>query len=272
MRISKVRALGFGLAAFAAAALLDVTTGFQVSFFLLHLIPILYVTWYAGYRWGIVFVAMTAALSVYLGFFQMPERPKSALFIADMASDFLAMLLIVFMQTKLRHSFERIQQLSRHDALSGSLNRAGFVEALEEEIDRSRRFAHPFSLVFLDCDNFKAVNDSCGHAAGDAVLACVASTLKASLRSVDAVGRIGGDEFAVLLPETDVQDAKIPLMHAKQALDAAMRAGGWQVGFSIGVATFCQPPDCPERALAQADALMYEVKSAAKNDILFRVF
>ncbi len=108
---------------------------------------------------------------------------------------------------QLEEALEKITLLSRMDSLTGLLNRGAFFEGLEAEILRSRRYGHSMAFVMMDLDYFKAINDNYGHLAGDDVIRKVADVLREELRIVDMVGRIGGEEFALLLVETDRESA-----------------------------------------------------------------
>ena len=270
--IERRSALIIGLVSFVLIAVLDVLTSSRVSLLLLQLIPVLFVTWYADAVWG-AFFAVALAVSQAVG--RLVAEGQSVLHIysmLDIASDLIATLFLVWLLSQLKTSYEQINRLARHDALTHSLNRNGFYEAVEVEIERCSRYSHHFSLIYFDCDNFKYVNDSLGHQIGDQLLMAVASTLSTNLRSIDVHGRLGGDEFAVLLVETEADAARKTVEHVQEKLDASMRRKNWPVTFSIGVATFETVPKSVDRVIECADLLMYEVKNNGKNSILTRSF
>lgn len=181
---------------------------------------------------------------------------------------FIAFAMLV---ARLRGALERERELARIDFLTGLYNSVAFYELAETEAARSRRYGRPFSLVFLDCDNFKAVNDSRGHQEGDQVLRAVAHCLRQSSRGTDLIARLGGDEFLLLLPETDEASAKVAVAKLRQQLEVAMRQGGWPVTFSIGVATFLNPIGTVSDMIREADDLMYSVKLSTKNGASHRL-
>jgi diguanylate cyclase (GGDEF)-like protein len=134
------------------------------------------------------------------------------------------------------------------------------------------RYGHPLVLAYIDIDNFKAVNDSRGHAEGDRILRSVAATLTESVRSTDLVGRLGGDEFALLLPETAEAGAEAVLAKVRAHLEGAAAGGSWPIGFSIGAAAFAVSPPDLEAAIGLADSLMLSVKREGKGETLVRSF
>ena len=124
-------------------------------------------------------------------------------------------------------------------------------------------------LLLLDLDNFKVVNDLFGHQVGDAVLRSIVDELKAQLRKTDIVARVGGDEFALLLPSTIQPEAEIVLSKVHANLSEAMKRSAWPVTFSMGAVTCVRPPYAAEQLINLADELMYAVKNSTKNDVRF---
>ncbi len=158
-------------------------------------------------------------------------------------------------ETQLRH-------LSTHDTLTGLYNRAFFAEEMER-LARSRLF--PISVIMADVDGLKPVNDSRGHEAGDRLLQAAAGIFLSAFRAEDAVARIGGDEFAVLLPETDAPAAMEAVARIRKCLDDANAAGGeFTVSISLGTATADREEEL-RSALQESDALMYLEKFARKS-------
>ncbi|HWV84749.1 MAG TPA: GGDEF domain-containing protein [Capillimicrobium sp.] len=149
---------------------------------------------------------------------------------------------------------DEFARLSRSDPLTGCLNRRGLEERLSAELARAERRGHPVSLVILDLDRFKDVNDREGHAAGDARLRWTVECLTACIRPSDALGRLGGDEFAVVLPETAAARAEAVAARLARALSEKSPA-------SVGVATFPDDADGAERLQARADERLYAAKA-----------
>jgi diguanylate cyclase (GGDEF)-like protein len=180
---------------------------------------------------------------------------------------FVIFLMAVFLLA----AFERERRFARTCPLTGLLNRRGFIAAAASEFERCSRYGRPLSLGFLDCDDFKRINDEAGHQAGDDLLARVGEVFRDSLRESDIAGRLGGDEFAVLLPETGPEAARLAFAKLGASMDLAMREGKWPVTFSGGVVTCLVSPSSPEDIIRRADRLMYRVKSSGKNRTEFEV-
>lgn len=170
-------------------------------------------------------------------------------------------------ESRLKSLLAKEHELARIDPLTNVPNRRAFYEALDKERVRSLRYRRPFTIAYLDLDNFKKVNDSLGHAVGDELLVQVAAGLRTNLRASDYVGRLGGDEFAALLPETDATAAKLVLCKLRLRLLEEMKAHCWQVTFSIGAATFLDPPDSLDVIIRMADETMYAIKAHGKDNV-----
>ncbi|EKO41072.1 MAG: diguanylate cyclase (GGDEF) domain-containing protein [Solidesulfovibrio magneticus str. Maddingley MBC34] len=171
---------------------------------------------------------------------------------------------------QLRLAEEELVRRADHDALTGLENRGCFVKRFGGEMARLRRHGEPFALVILDIDDFKLVNDRFGHGMGDEVLRAVAGALRASLREVDGVYRVGGEEFAVILPGADGPSALAAaerLRRAVAALDIPLPdgAGAARVTVSLGAAEAEPAMDAEKELFAAADRALYAAKAAGKN-------
>lgn len=181
-------------------------------------------------------------------------------------------LVVAYILTALRRSLQREQRLARTDPLTGLLNRRAFHEQATLEIQRIRRFFRPFTLICLDLDGFKAINDTFGHSSGDDLLVDVASVLRANTRAVDVVARIGGDEYAVLIPEVGLESARPVAEKLQKLLLAQSQASGFAITYSIGVVSVLAPPPSINALLNAADQLVYGVKYAGKNGIQYETY
>ncbi len=177
----------------------------------------------------------------------------------------LGMIAVLVVVTRLYRSAVAQRRLATVDAATGALNRRAFVAAVERERHRAERSGAPISVIYLDLDGLKQVNDLMGHRTGDRVLRMAAAAITASLRAGDVVGRVGGDEFAVVLPEADVLAAARVSERLRSAVAAAGIDRRAAVTASVGAATFRFPPASADDMLAAADRLMYRSKAAGGN-------
>jgi diguanylate cyclase (GGDEF)-like protein len=256
--------------------LADYLTGTEISVTLFYLAPIGFGTWYVSLRAGLFLSAAAAAVSVGSDALHRLGTGEGGVPAALLAWNGVAQLgtsiALVLMLGALHARLESEELLARTDALTQIANRRAFFETATLEIERTRRTGRPLTLAYVDCDDFKDVNDARGHAEGDALLLEVARTIRATTRAIDAVARLGGDEFGLLLPETDAVEAGALLDRLRATLLAAMARRGWKVGFSIGAATFLSPPSSIDEMMARADALMYAAKREDKGSIRHGVF
>jgi diguanylate cyclase (GGDEF)-like protein len=163
-----------------------------------------------------------------------------------------------------------LARLAHHDPLTGLLNRRRFFELAADEVARARRHGRPCSVFMIDLDHFKRINDTYGHSAGDAMLRAVARRLLETVREIDFVARMGGEELAVLLPETGAPTALAVAERVRQALASLAiphEGGVIRVTASIGVAAWRETELDVEAALHRADAALYRVKTRGRNGV-----
>jgi diguanylate cyclase (GGDEF)-like protein/PAS domain S-box-containing protein len=176
------------------------------------------------------------------------------------------------MQDALSKALERETELALADPLTGAPNRRFFYNLAQREIERSRRYKKPFTIAYLDIDNFKTVNDQFGHQVGDEVLCMVVKYAQAQLRKTDLFARLGGDEFGFLFVDTGPEGAERVFSGVQQNLFAKMQENGWPLTFSIGVVACIAPPRTIDELVKTADDLMYIVKHEGKNGVRYSVF
>jgi diguanylate cyclase (GGDEF)-like protein len=171
----------------------------------------------------------------------------------------------------MRESNERLYHLAMHDTLTGVLNARAYYEVCDRLIASARRSQRPYSVLFVDLDHFKSINDHHGHAAGDLVLKAVAETLGQTLRESDVLGRIGGEEFSVFLPETSRDAAVIAAENLRAAVERLCPSiGGGErlrITASIGVAGNTREGEDMHVIQQRADQAMYHAKAAGRNRV-----
>lgn len=163
-----------------------------------------------------------------------------------------------------------LEVLSVTDKLTGLYNRRKLDELLDEELIRSRRYKVEVSIIMLDIDHFKRVNDTYGHAVGDEVLIAMAQLLREHTRDADALGRLGGEEFVVVCRHSDAAASLRAAMKLREAIAAHHFPGVGQVTSSFGIAS-CRPDDTAVTLLARADAALYRAKDAGRNRVELEV-
>jgi diguanylate cyclase (GGDEF)-like protein len=179
---------------------------------------------------------------------------------------------VTFLLAALKKALEHERYLTRTDQMTCANSASFFYELLQMELDRFQRYGHPFTVAYLDLDNFKSVNDQFGHNTGDLVLQTVVKHTRNQLRRTDVVARMGGDEFVILLPETGSTTAESVISKVQQGLLKEMDKGDWPVTFSTGVITFSETPGSTNELIKMVDSLMYEVKKDGKNAVRYSVY
>ncbi len=262
--------VGFSL--IGGVGLLDFLTRYEFDFSLLYLIPIALLTWLTGRRLGMV----ASVLSVCLRLLSHVATENSIAELVVPAWNALIRLsmfvIVALLLSALRKALDRERELAKVDYMTGAINSRFFSEVVQMELHRTRRYKHPFTIAYLDIDNFKSVNDQLGHTIGDQVLRAVVTQAKQRLRKTDVVARVGGDEFAVLLPETDQDAAKVVLSTLHNDIVGGLQQRQWPVTLSIGVLTCRDAPQAPDDVVRMVDDLMYSVKRGGKHAIKYATF
>lgn len=269
-RQSKATIIAAGGILVALLWTVDYVTGPDFSFVVFYLFPVFLVTWFAGTGAGIAISLLSGVAWFGADVLTAAGEGHPAVPYLNFVTKLAFFLIVNGTVSSLRVSLERERELARTDYVTKVANSRYFAEIALQEIRRAARYQHPFTMAYLDIDDFKAVNDRWGHSTGDALLAEVARTVRNTIRAVDTVARLGGDEFALLLPETGYEASDIVVRKVREDLLRAMKEREWPVTFSIGVVTFVVPPESVDSMIRTADGFMYEVKRAGKNMIRHR--
>ena len=261
-----------GLAVLLAIAAVDVATGFKLRLAVLYLIPVLIFTWFIGRLFGVMFSILACTSWTYVDMMAGRYHEVPKLLVWDWGALLLGFILLVVGLSALRRALVNAYFQSRKDVLTGLVNKGGFYQVVSAELEMCRRYKRTLSIAYIDCDNFKMVNDRFGHHVGDNLLRVISKTMVRKLRTSDLPGRLGGDEFAIMLPETSAEACRMVIEMLQQRLLHEMKEHGWPVTFSIGIATFIRMPSSIEETIHQADKLMYAVKQSSKGAIKQEVF
>ena len=246
----------------------DYLTGTELAFSVFYLFPVGLATWYVNWKVG-VFTSVVSAFVWYLADALARAAPYSEPLIPawNAGTRVLTFLAVTVLLTALRQALERESLHARADYLTGAANSRAFYEAAEAVISRLRRYGRPFSVLYLDADNLKQVNDARGHSAGDKVLQATVASLKRTLRTGDTVARLGGDEFIVLLAEADRHAAQVVSNRVQVTLRQSV-GRQYEVTYSMGVLTCLSAPQSVDELIERVDNLMYEAKRGGKDAIM----
>jgi len=257
-------------AAIPLVGYLHYLAGMEIEFHPLFLLPIIAATWYGGASAGLL--ASLSSITVWLlTDWLLLGESTSGVMIFNHGVRFSVFLIVMTLVAQYKGAFERARLLALTDPLTGLANRRAFHERCALELTRAHRYGHPVAALLFDLDDFKSVNDTQGHGAGDKLLCAVAEVLRNRCRAADICARLGGDEFAVLLPETDAKAVQVFAEKLQQHLLDAMQRKGWPVTFSLGAVAYSHPPDDVEQLVSHADAMMYSVKHSSKDNIRIEV-
>lgn len=266
-RQDKNRLLILGLSTVGVLGLVDYATGYEVAFAIFYTGPVALVAYFVG-RGSAQLICLLSA-SVWL----LADLAAGHHYLTAWApywnafTRFVFFMLVAGSLIALREAYDHQRTLARSDFLTGAANSRAFYEVAEMELVRAHRYGRPFSLAHIDVDNFKTVNDTMGHHAGDELLRTIVSTIKNHLRETDVVARLGGDEFVVLLPETAQAQASAAVQKLHGHLSEEVKHRGWPVSFSVGLLTCLDAPKSVDELLKRADKLTYDAKHSGKNAI-----
>ncbi len=242
-------------------------TDAEFAFVSLTLLPVLVLAWIGG-KWHGLAVALLAAV-IWTGADLSSSQRFSTPWIPWINAVLRIMTygLIVVLANQVRTQFQKEHELAIHDTLTGLLNRRAFMATGTAEAKRAQRYNSHLAVLFVDLDNFKVLNDTRGHRAGDAALQATAQALLGATRGSDFVGRLGGDEFALVFPEIGFDPALTAAGKVYDAINAALGEFA-PVKASIGIAWFEVAQRPFPAMLDAADALMYSAKAAANNGVV----
>jgi len=257
-----------GLILIGIIGFIDYLTGHEFAFSVFYVLPISLVTWFANQRLG--FGASVASAMIWLIADITTRQSYSSPFIPfwNFFISFAFFIIITLLLSSLKSSLE----LAYTDHLTSAINPRYFYKLVQLEINHFQRYQHPFTVAYIDLDNFKSVNDQLGHAVGDQVLIALVNSINKVIRKSDFIARLGGDEFAVLFPQTDQESARIIFSKIQNSFVEVVRQENWSVTFSVGVLTCRTTPQTTDELIGMADELMYSAKSDGKNTVRYSTY
>ena len=259
-----------GVALLFVVGILNYWTGYEIAFSLFYLLPIGLVTWFASRRLGILISFASAGVWLSVDILSGAVYSYPAIYLWNTIVRLSFFLITVFF-LRTGKALEHEKAFSQTDYVTGAVNARFFHVLAQREFDRAARYGSPVTIVYMDIDNFKVINDSFGHAMGNKLLYEITKCMERNVRKTDIVARVGGDEFAILLLEAGPDAARMILSKMQSELLREMQENNWPVTFSIGVLTFTDPRHSVDEAINMADRTMYSVKNSGKNNISYIV-
>jgi len=252
--------------------IIDYFTGIELSISFFYLIPVSMGAWVLGKYRGLSYSVLSATVWLVSNLLSGQIFSNMLVGVWNTEIRFWFYGIVTILLTELHIALEEEQLLSSTDPLTGALNRRSFNELVEKRMIAAEVNQRPYTMVYIDLDDFKPINDKFGHAIGDQVLKTVVDTLQTQIRNRDFLARLGGDEFALLLTDIDHEHAENIVRRLQTALLDNMTEQAWEITFSIGALTFLAMPQSVDEMVNLADSLMYEVKTGGKNAIKYSTY
>lgn len=239
--------------------------GPSLEFHLFFLIPIIVASWFTSALFC-CFILVLAILSWTIGDYLIAHNNIDLFsFLFNSTVHALILAYITYLLRYIRRLLIRESQLAREDSLTKIPNRRSFYENREIAFSTGHRQRLPITIVFIDVDSFKSINDTYGHKIGDKLLFEAAQVMNENVRKNDVIGRLGGDEFCLVLLNADREHARMYAINLKNKLSERMLKHKWQTTFSMGIVTYAVTPPDFLRTIEEADKLMYRVKTNGRN-------
>jgi diguanylate cyclase (GGDEF)-like protein len=247
------------------AFIFDIITKENIRLGVLYLFPVSIMSIHNGRSRGtllLVLLAILCQITVLLSF-NISINAK----IVESIIKPISIVLVFLLSLEVREMHLMIMDIAIKDDLTGVLSRKSFELILDQEITRQKRYGGVFSLAYLDLDDFKKLNDTKGHQIGDEALIFLAGVLRDHTRKTDFAGRMGGDEFALLMLHTDDVNCGTICLNLSEIIKSQMISAGFNITASIGYASFEQSPESLVDALTKVDKIMYAAKTNGKGSI-----
>lgn len=254
-----------------ALGIVDHFTGYEISFSIFYIFPILVTAWFRGRPSGIIIAFLSALTWLAADLTSGHSYSHNLIPLWNMSMRFCVFTIMVFLLSAVKKNLDLQNTLLRLDVLTGLDNVKSFMERANIEKSRSARFKRPFTIAYIDIDNFKQLNDTFGHVKGDILLREVGKAIRENIRTYDITGRFGGDEFVLLFPETDNEQARPVVNKIKSCVEEVLKKHFEPLTLSIGVLTVSKPDYPMDGMIKISDDLMYSVKKKNKNGIAYDV-
>lgn len=265
----KLGVAALSLVFISCVAVADYVTRYETAVSLLYMVPIILSAWFSWVFVSVPIALLSGISDSVLTYIHVRSCSSTNILNSGIQSIFF--IVFTFVLLALKHLQGRLKILSVTDPLTQAVNSRYFFEIGNAEIHRAHRYGHPFSLIYMDIDNFKAINDTLRHSAGDVLLREITEKVKGVIRKVDTMARLGGDEFAILLPETGWDGVRAAVVRIQNSLLDMKVLSGKPVTFSIGVITNAGRLCAFDELIKIADGLMYEAKHSGRNMVKYKL-
>jgi len=271
-KLNKPTLVTTGFAFIVVIGFFDFLTGYEFSFSLFYILPISLIAWASNQKISLLASVVSAIVWLVAEVLSGNSYSNSFSFLWNTIIRSGLFFIVALLLLELRNLLNQERKFASTDYLTTAVNSRHFDEIFQDEINRSQRNHHPFTVAYVDVDDFKYINDHFGHDTGDNLLRLLVTSIKESIRKTDTIGRLGGDEFVILLPETDEEAAIAAFTKIQLVLADKMKSNDFFVTFSIGVLTCVIPANSTLELVRLADELMYLVKISEKNNIRYSTY
>lgn len=256
-----------GVVGILAVGVIDYVSGVELRVVPLYYVPLSLVAWELGRRTVVAAAALCAICWTGANYLAGQTFSSPGVWVFNVVTQALSFAAIGLLIAALRSSLVHERALSRTDTLTSLLNARTFYEEAARVLALSRRTRHSVALAYVDLDNFKTVNDTLGHGAGDDMLRAVGAIILGCTRKSDVAARLGGDEFVLLMPETDPDHARLACERLRTLVAEKFSHDPYPVTASVGGVAFLSVPDNVDAMVHVADTRMYAAKAAGRNRV-----
>jgi len=250
---------------------LDYVSGIDIRIYPLYFIPLAFGSWNRHTIISLMLSVYAATVWFFSNYLSSVHYISTLVWAVNITSQLVTFVFVSLTVAYIGRRFEHESLLAHTDSLTGLLNSRAFYEKMSFELKRSQRYQRLIAVAYLDLDNFKEINDRLGHRAGDKILQRVARILRESLRFSDIIGRVGGDEFMLVLPEIKRDSVERTLERVRVKIKTAINTNHkFHLSISAGVIVCTPNKETVEKLISVSDELMYEVKRAGKDGIIIK--
>jgi len=250
---------------------LDTITSYDISVSALYLLPIMLIAWFEGGLPAAIISIFSAIIWAMSDLASGHAYSRIAVPIWNAITVLGMFLIVAYSITAIKKLLIKEREHAHADDLTGVANIRFFYEQARTEISKSAIDKRPLTLAYVDIDNLRHINDTLGHTAGDYLLHEAAQIMRSTLRSADIISRLGGSKFAILMPETQNDNATVIIYKVQEHLLDMAKKNGWPVTFSTGVVTCDGPTYAIDELIKMAEDLMNAAKESGKNMVKFKI-